>query len=54
MCGLKGMRNKILRRKKSGEKFYRTAKSSLKRRVKKKLTEKTNWYKKGKNEEATP
>ena len=52
VCGLKGMRTKVLRRKKAGEKFYRTARSTLKRRVKKKLTAKTNWFKKKRQEDS--
>ena len=50
MCDLKGMRNKVLRRKKMSGKFYRTAKSTLKGIVKMKLAEKTNWFKKKKQE----
>ena len=52
VCGLKVMRTKVLRRKKAGEKFYRTARSTLKRRVKKKLTAKTNWFKKKRQEDS--
>jgi hypothetical protein len=45
VSGLKGWKNKIKRRAKEGKGFYRTAKSTLKTRVKKKLLEKETWYK---------
>ena len=50
-CGLVGFRNKVEKRKTMGEDFYRSAASTLKSRVKKKLTAKTSWYKKRKTGE---
>ena len=43
--GLKGIINKCTRRKLAGENLYRNAGQTLGRRVKKKLMEKTSWYK---------
>ena len=51
ICGIRGYRNKVERRKKAGENFYRKASSTLRSRVKKKLTEKNNWYRKKKKKE---
>ena len=48
---MRGYRNKILRRKREGQGFYRPAKKTLAKRVKKKLMDKTNWYKKTKSVE---
>ena len=45
--GLIGLQRKIERRKKAGLNFFRTARSTLKGREKKKLMQKTNWYKSG-------
>jgi hypothetical protein len=45
VSGIRGFKKKIERRKRAGEKFYRDAKKTLSSRVRKKLTEKTNWYK---------
>lgn len=49
-CGLEGFRNKCERRKKEGGNFYRNAKQTLGKRVKKKLLEKTSWFKDKKRE----
>ena len=46
--GAKGFKGKVKRRDLEGIEgigFYRTSKSTLKQRVKKKLTQKTSWYK---------
>ena len=43
--GVKGFKNKVKNRKKNGQPLYRNAKSTLKGRIKKKLVEKTSWYK---------
>ena len=54
ISGVKGWKRKIDRRKKEGTDFYRTAKKTLKMRIKKKLTEKETWFKektKDENEE---
>ena len=45
ICGLKGWKNKRERREKEGTDFYREGKNTLKSRVRKKLTERENWYK---------
>ena len=44
--GVVGFNNKIKNRQKNGQPFYRCAKSTLGGRIRKKLTEKTNWFKK--------
>ena len=46
VSGIKGWKRKHERRARDGISFYRGAKSTLAGRVKKKLTEKTSWYKK--------
>ena len=46
VSGLRGFRNKIRRRKREGQPFYRPARKTLAMRVRKKLTEKNTWYKK--------
>jgi hypothetical protein len=51
VSGVLGWRRKIQRRKKEGTEFYRTAKSTLAGRCKKKLTEKSTWFKRKRNEE---
>ena len=43
--GVKGWRRKIERRKREGIGFYRTAPSTLKTRVRKKLMERETWFK---------
>ena len=45
MAGLLGWKRKIKRRKDDGQEFYRNAKSTLATRCRKKLLEKTSWYK---------
>ena len=49
--GQAGNDAKQQRRKKAGTSFYRSAKQTLSSRIRKKLTEKTSWYKKRKNDE---
>ena len=46
ISGIKGWKRKHMRRERDGISFYRGARSTLAGRVKKKLTEKTSWYKK--------
>ena len=46
MSGIRGYKNKIARRKRENQPFYRPARKTLSARVKKKLMEKTTWYKK--------
>ena len=48
--GVVGYKNKIKNRRKNGQPFYRSAKSTLGGRIRKKLTEKNNWYKKKNSE----
>ena len=48
--GVVGFNNKVKNRKKNGQPFYRTAKSTLGGRIRKKLTEKSSWYRKKKND----
>ena len=45
ISGLKGFTRKVENRRKAGMNFYRTAKETLKPRIKKKLLQKTTWYK---------
>ena len=45
VAGLLGWKRKIKRRKDDGQEFYRNAKSTLATRCRKKLLEKTSWYK---------
>ena len=45
VSGIKGWKSKHARRKEDGMPFYRSAKSTLAKRYKKKLTEKSNWWK---------
>ena len=45
VCGLVGWRRKLERREKRGEKQYLSAGDTLEERTKKKLLEKTNWFK---------
>ena len=45
VSGVLGWKRKILRREKEGTPFYRSAKSTLRIRCKKKIMEKTTWYK---------
>ena len=49
--GLKGYENKIERRKRARENFYRKGVETLEERTRKKLTEKTSWFKKKKRKE---
>ena len=51
VCGIKGWKSKRARRERNGEDFYREGKSALKSRVRKKLTEKENWYRDTKTSE---
>ena len=51
VAGVLGWKRKILRRKKEGTEFYRTAKSTLASRCKRKLTEKSTWFKRKRTEE---
>ena len=46
VSGLRGFKNKIRRRIREGQPFYRPARKTLSMRVRKKLTEKNTWYKK--------
>ena len=46
--GLKGYENRIERRRKAKENFYRKTGETLEERTRKKLTEKVNWFKKRK------
>ena len=50
VCGIKGWKSKIKNREKDGKGFYREGKSTLKARVRKKLTERENWFKDGNRE----
>ena len=50
ICGLRGYLNKCDRREKAGETFYRKAGKTLNKRVRKKLLEKTSWFKSRKKE----
>ena len=45
VSGVLGWLRKIERRKKEGTPFYRSARSTLRQRCKKKIMEKTTWYK---------
>ena len=45
VSGILGWKRKIARRIQEGKPFYRSAPSTLDQRCKKKLTEKTSWYK---------
>ena len=49
--GVRGYLNKIKNREKNGEEFYRSAKSTLSKRIYKKLTAKTSWYRQKKSDE---
>ena len=49
--GLKGFENKIARRLRNKENFYRKGKDTLEERTRKKLTEKTSWFQKKKKKE---
>ena len=51
VSGIKGWKRKHMRRERDGISFYRGARSTLAGRVKKKLTEKTSWYKKKRKRE---
>ena len=51
VSSLKGIKRKSEKRKESGEKRYRTAEESLEKRLEKKLTENTEWYKTVKEKE---
>ena len=53
VSGIRGFKNKVERRKREGQPFYRHAKKTLAARVKKKLLGKTSWYKDKNNKEAT-
>ena len=46
VCGIKGWKRKCMRRERDGVEFYRSGRSTLGTRTKKKLTEKSSWYKK--------
>ena len=50
ICGLRGYLNKCDRREKAGETFYRKAGKTVNSRVRKKLLEKTSWFKSKKKE----
>ena len=53
--GIRGWKNKIERRKREKQPFYRLAKNTLHARVKKKLMEKETWYRtENKKEEDKP
>ena len=52
-AGLKGYERKLEKAKKEGKSVHRDAKSTSKLRFKKKLTAKTNWFKKDKKNEMT-
>ena len=43
--GIKGWKNKLERRSREGQGFYRGASSTLKQRIRKKLLDPVNWYK---------
>ena len=43
--GIRGWRNKIERRRRENQEFYRLGKNTLHTRVRKKLMEKETWYK---------
>lgn len=51
ISGIVGYERKCAKRRKDGMNFYRNAASTLKRRVKKKLLQKTTWYKQKKRNE---
>ena len=51
VSGLMGFSRKIVRKKRKGDDFYRSAAMTLKPRLKKKLLERTNWYKDRKKDE---
>ena len=53
VSGIRGFRNKVERRKREGQPFYRHAKKTLASRVKKKLLGKTSWYKDTNNKDDT-
>jgi hypothetical protein len=53
VSGIRGFRNKVERRKREGQPFYRHAKKTLASRVKKKLLGKTSWYKDNNNKDDT-
>ena len=52
--GMIGWKRKLQRRSKEDQGFYRSAASTVCQRYKKKLLEKTNWYRKRKREEEAP
>jgi hypothetical protein len=45
VSGLVGFKRKMARKQKTGESVYRSATSTMRTRVRKKLTKKTSWYK---------
>ena len=49
--GVRGYLNKLKNRDKNGEEVYRSARSTLGKRINKKLTEKTTWYRKRRESE---
>ena len=49
--GIRGFKNKGLNRERNGEDFYRSARSTLGKRIHKKLTKKPSWYRKRKSSE---
>ena len=51
-CGLKGYLNKCERRKQEGKGFYRKAKQTISSRIRKKLLERTSWFKGKKQDSA--
>ena len=51
ISGLKGLENKIYRRKLAKENFYRRGCETLEERTRKKLSEKTGWFKKKKKKQ---
>ena len=48
---MKGWKRKCMRRERDGIDFYRSARSTLEARVKRKFTEKSSWYKKKRKRE---
>ena len=51
ISGILGWKRKIARRKKEGTNFYRSAKSTLAKRCRKKLTEKSTWFKRKRDDD---
>ena len=53
VAGLRGFKNRVLRAAEAGTKLHRSPESSLDARLKKKIFEKTSWFKGGKKNKAT-